>query len=496
MLPDRCFHPLDLDTALDAAYGDGGDTKAVWTLIAEALLDPRSRGDERVFDYAWECLEFFEDDDMPAAVELMTRLIDAHPDERFALGALRASLRDPRETRMALEEITTLHTDLVALPPEERDLRFYHLAPDALAELTGDDERGGALAAEGIALAMQRGRADDADQIVQRSPGAEHRLIADEREAAQMAEIQEELETISGPRQGATPAGKRGLPPGQGRLRMVYLPEPEYRRALADDLLDATFPVDHEDYRRELQGSARDSAEIGKVSIAPIDIAGLRAFAEREDLDPARRSTRLAHVSAVDAQGDVPWPPQRNAGCWCGSGRKYKKCCGHPGFGQAPVPDRGQAVLRVELQGIDPPVWRRLAVPSRIGLASLHEALCTAMGWHGEHMYAFEIDGAHVLDPRADDDAPGADQVRLPQMANEPGQSFVWRYDFGDDWTHTVRVEEIVPVDPATNEVRTLDGDGACPPEDCGGVHGYRRLLAAASDQSHPDHHDAVEQLG
>ncbi|MEV6140612.1 SEC-C metal-binding domain-containing protein [Nocardia sp. NPDC051990] len=24
----------------------------------------------------------------------------------------------------------------------------------------------------------------------------------------------------------------------------------------------------------------------------------------------------------------MDWPPPRNAPCWCGSGRKYKKCCG------------------------------------------------------------------------------------------------------------------------------------------------------------------------
>ncbi|TDC03308.1 SEC-C metal-binding domain-containing protein, partial [Actinomadura bangladeshensis] len=26
----------------------------------------------------------------------------------------------------------------------------------------------------------------------------------------------------------------------------------------------------------------------------------------------------------------LAWPPERNAPCWCGSGRKYKKCCGSP----------------------------------------------------------------------------------------------------------------------------------------------------------------------
>lgn len=28
----------------------------------------------------------------------------------------------------------------------------------------------------------------------------------------------------------------------------------------------------------------------------------------------------------------VVWPPRRNQLCWCGSGVKYKKCCGGPGY--------------------------------------------------------------------------------------------------------------------------------------------------------------------
>jgi hypothetical protein len=36
----------------------------------------------------------------------------------------------------------------------------------------------------------------------------------------------------------------------------------------------------------------------------------------------------------LDARYDeghyVKWPPSRNQACWCGSGTKYKKCCGAP----------------------------------------------------------------------------------------------------------------------------------------------------------------------
>jgi uncharacterized protein YchJ len=32
----------------------------------------------------------------------------------------------------------------------------------------------------------------------------------------------------------------------------------------------------------------------------------------------------------IDEGGAISWPPPRNAPCWCGSGTKYKKCCGGP----------------------------------------------------------------------------------------------------------------------------------------------------------------------
>ena len=40
-----------------------------------------------------------------------------------------------------------------------------------------------------------------------------------------------------------------------------------------------------------------------------------------------------------------------------------------------------------------------------------------------------------------------------------------------------------------------LEGAGAGPPEDCGGLHGYR-LLVAAADRTHPDHRQALAEVG
>ncbi|MCB1700019.1 MAG: hypothetical protein KDI14_04145 [Halioglobus sp.] len=35
---------------------------------------------------------------------------------------------------------------------------------------------------------------------------------------------------------------------------------------------------------------------------------------------------------------------------------------------------------------------------------------------------------------------------------------------------------------------KCVAGERACPPEDCGGVHGYQSLLGVLFDPSHPEH--------
>src|SRR2546429_2744054 len=45
--------------------------------------------------------------------------------------------------------------------------------------------------------------------------------------------------------------------------------------------------------------------------------------------------------------------------------------------------------LQVELEDIEPLIWRRLWVPSAIGLSELHDLLQLAMGWMNSHLHSF-----------------------------------------------------------------------------------------------------------
>lgn len=146
--------------------------------------------------------------------------------------------------------------------------------------------------------------------------------------------------------------------------------------------------------------------------------------------------------------------------------------------------------IKVTLEGLEPPIWRRLIVPADCTMDALHCALQAAMGWEDRHLYAFEMrKGRRVLrrveipdpddmwdpawhsGPKPEDSA----KVRLRDFAG-PGGTFAYIYDFGDSWKHEVTIEKIVD-DLSASRAECMDGARACPPEDCGGPWGYQRLL-------------------
>lgn len=72
-------------------------------------------------------------------------------------------------------------------------------------------------------------------------------------------------------------------------------------------------------------------------------------------------------------------------------------------------------------------------------------------------------------------------------MLNRPEPSHQWRghrwkftyeYDFTEDWKHSIRLEKILPFDPAFQYPVCLAGKRACPPEDIGGPEVYDQFLA------------------
>jgi hypothetical protein len=137
--------------------------------------------------------------------------------------------------------------------------------------------------------------------------------------------------------------------------------------------------------------------------------------------------------------------------------------------------------LKITLRGVSkPPVWRRVLVPAAITLDELHEVILGVMGWIGGHLHVFDD---HFTEYGVPGDELGFEDeadVALAGLMTEPGDRVVYTYDFGDDWTHDIKLEKVLPPDPAARVPVCLAGKGACPPEDCGGAWAYAELKEEA----------------
>ena len=156
--------------------------------------------------------------------------------------------------------------------------------------------------------------------------------------------------------------------------------------------------------------------------------------------------------------------------------------------------------LRIQLQGVEPAVWRQVLVPESITLPRLHRVIQAAMGWRNSHLHEFEINRVRYGQPDLmRDSGPegliAETGIDLKQCLGGV-TSFEYLYDFGDDWRHLVQVEARVRPDQPLLKPMCLAGDGVCPPEDVGGVPGYQHFLSVMQDPENPEFEDFCAWIG
>lgn len=157
---------------------------------------------------------------------------------------------------------------------------------------------------------------------------------------------------------------------------------------------------------------------------------------------------------------------------------------------------REALILHIELQDITPPIWRRFAVPRNVTLGRLHHVIQIVMGWVDYHLHDFEIAGKRYSAPDPEDlSIIPETRLRLLKALGAEG-TFTYLYDFGDDWYHRIKVEDIVPADAYAQAFYCIEGANACPPEDVGGPHGYEVFLAALANRRHPEHRLRTQWYG
>ena len=163
--------------------------------------------------------------------------------------------------------------------------------------------------------------------------------------------------------------------------------------------------------------------------------------------------------------------------------------------------------FKITLKGIRPPIWRRIQVPETYSFWDLHVAIQDAMGWLDYHLHMFrfgDVRSKRAVQIGLPDDDPFLRDVPLltgwevPMLSyfKEPGDKAAYDYDFGDGWEHEILLEGIVVRRTGEKYPKCLAGARACPPEDCGGIHGYANLLKVVADPTHEEHENMMEWLG
>ena len=137
--------------------------------------------------------------------------------------------------------------------------------------------------------------------------------------------------------------------------------------------------------------------------------------------------------------------------------------------------------LEVTMCEVEPAVVRVLDVPAGVLLPELHDLLQAALGWTDSHLHQFVAGDISYGMPDIDgpDDERDESAVALRALPDR----LRYLYDFGDGWEH-----EVVVVGSGGDQPGVVAGEGACPPEDVGGPHGYVEFRRVMADPDQPEH--------
>jgi hypothetical protein len=129
------------------------------------------------------------------------------------------------------------------------------------------------------------------------------------------------------------------------RVALAWLPPDDYEQAIelwpefagSARVAGPDGPLPHRQYCRVMQGILIEYAEGGipGLAVAALRVAPFTEWCAEKAYDPDTAEARAefaAQLARTDGPDVVSWPPGRNEPCWCGSGRKYKKCCAASSF--------------------------------------------------------------------------------------------------------------------------------------------------------------------
>lgn len=150
--------------------------------------------------------------------------------------------------------------------------------------------------------------------------------------------------------------------------------------------------------------------------------------------------------------------------------------------------------VKITIEDIVPPIWRRLIIPSGITFYKFHQIIQTAFGWQNYHLFEFEFPDVIINTPIPEDlNKPqlNAKKVKIDSFMDQHND-FLYIYDLGDHWRHRIELEQFLQPEEDVS-VRCIGGERHRPPEDVGGIGGYEEFLLAISDPGHPEYDEMLQ---
>ncbi|MBI3971939.1 MAG: plasmid pRiA4b ORF-3 family protein [Chloroflexi bacterium] len=118
--------------------------------------------------------------------------------------------------------------------------------------------------------------------------------------------------------------------------------------------------------------------------------------------------------------------------------------------------------------------WRAIEILDNQTFHDLHHAIRGAFGWDDDHLYAFFMSGqrwdrlTEIVRPYDEAEPPTGDEVTLANLELQPGQKFLYIFDFGDELRHELEVQSVSPAPAKIGKrefPRIVETHGKAPPQ-------------------------------
>lgn len=113
-------------------------------------------------------------------------------------------------------------------------------------------------------------------------------------------------------------------------------------------------------------------------------------------------------------------------------------------------------------------IWRKLVLTGKHTMQDLHLLILEAYEFDDDHLYSFFMDGKKwsrksIVSPLEHDGQKQADKICIGESGLIQGQSFKYLYDYGDEWTFDIVVEQIIEKDSSQLQPYIKESKGEAP---------------------------------